>query len=133
MPKRARTRRGYPVELLENMQLVLRRDANPGIAHIDADIAWMLPNPDEHTPLRRVAQGIAHQVIQDASEHDAIGVHRSGRRAHDQPEAPRSRNRMEVALHFVEQRRQRKIPAFGLKRARVDLRQIQQPVEQALQ
>src|SRR5204863_8278171 len=63
------------VELFEYQALLGRRDARPGVAHLDTQLAATPPAADEDPAALRVAHGVRGQIAQDAVEEPRIGAH----------------------------------------------------------
>src|SRR5690606_40651356 len=64
------------VELAEDVLETLARNTQPGIPYLNAQQLTPAPAADQYPPARRIADGIAQQVAQDAAEHAVIGTHR---------------------------------------------------------
>ena len=62
-----------PPELLEDLDLLLLRDPDAGIDHVDAKVRTLAPHPDQHAAAPRVADRVRDEVHERPRKHVPIG------------------------------------------------------------
>ena len=121
------------VELLEDAGPMLLRDADAGVAHLEDDAARAAARADQHPARIGVADGVGHEVAQDALEEHRVGAHDGARGDEAQREALLLGRRGEVVGEAVEERLQRHGPQARLDRARVQPGDVEHLAEQRLE
>ncbi len=121
------------VELLEDAGPVLLRDADAGVAHLQDDAARAAARADQHPAGIGVADGVGHEVAQDALEEHRVGAHDDAGGDEAQREPLLLGRRGEVVGEAVEERLQRHGPRARIDRARVQPRDVEHLAEQRLQ
>ena len=112
--------------------LLRRRNAEPGVVDVDAQLAAAAPAADQHAALRRVFDRVGDEVLQQPPQQPPVGAH--GERAgHEfEIEALLARQRrefdLELAQHFVDAEADELRPH----RAGVEPRNVEQRAEDLL-
>ncbi len=57
-----------PVEFLKNRLMLRRRDAEPGIVHVNAQMSFVPPASNKHTARDRIFDRIRDQILQQAAQ-----------------------------------------------------------------
>ena len=95
-----------PVKFAENRALLRLRDAEPGVVHIDPQLAVARPAADQDAAFGRVLDGVRHQVLQQPAQQPPVGTHRARARHKGQRQALLARERreldFELAHHLVD-------------------------------
>ena len=121
------------IELLEDPRLVGRGDADAGVGDDDLGLAAVPPAADDDAALARIADRVRDEVEQAATEQGRVALGPE-RRRHDAEAQPLLfGGRPELVGETLEQGLQREGAPLGLNRAGVELRDVEQRVEQILE
>ena len=96
-------------ELLENLDLLVGRDADARIDHLDPEAVAVAAHADQDAATVRVADGIRDQVHQRAHQHVAIGADHGTGRYEAQRQALALRQRRELGDEAAQEGPQRHI------------------------
>ena len=120
------------VELLEHGAPLRLRDADAGVADIDAQARAAAPAADQHAARWRIFDRVRNQVLQQAPQQAPVGAHRepsrARRRGRDLSRAPAARIPLRAAHQFVDA----EIGHFRLHRAGIEPRNVEQRGEYLL-
>ena len=128
-----------PDEFVEDDRLLVGCDAGAVVLHLDAQplaagFAPDVPAAKEHAPRPAfglaVAQGVRQQILKDTPQESGIGGDERPGRHHDQFDAAPGGDGGEGGGQGLEQRLQGERPLLGLEGAGIELRDIEQGVEQ---
>ena len=123
-------RRRNLVELAEDAALLIRRNADPAVAHIDAQRVPDAPAADDDPASRRVAHGVGDEVEQDLLEQDGIAADPRAACNHAQVQALVARSLGERRADAVQHPADGKFGDVGAHGAGIELRDVEQRVEQ---
>jgi len=109
-----------------------RRDAHAAVAYLDAYLVTALAAGDQNAAAGRIADGIAHEVGDDALEQHRVGVRPAACRARLQAQFALFGRRPLLGGNAFENGLKRKRPRIGMEHAGVELGDVEQTVEQVV-
>ena len=121
-----------PMEFAEDHLLLRRRNAEPGVVDVDAQVAAPKPAADQHAALRRVFDRVGDEVLQQPPQQAAVGA--DGQRAghESQIEAFLARQRREFDLELAQHLVDAEADELRPHRAGVEPRDVEQRAENLL-
>ena len=120
------------VELLEYGAPLCLRDADAGIADIDAQPRAAAPATDQHAARWRIFDRVRNEVLQQAPQQAPVRAHRERARHEDERQPLLARQRRKFHFQPLQQFVDAEIGDFRLHRAGVEPRNIQQRGEDLL-
>ena len=121
-----------PPEFLEDLALLVRRNAGTGIPDFDAETAAASPATEQHVTVLGVANGVGKEILQHPPQQLRIGMDHmvAIRGAQSQPAVARQHGQLgnKRCHHLV----QRKMLEVRLLRTGIEPRNVEQPTEQIL-
>ena len=123
------------VELPKNLAVVLRRNADATVPHLDSRVTGMPRSTagHQHRALVGVTHRIGHQIEQDALQQDRVTSHPGLGRPNPQAQPLAGRRVLHGMVDFLKHRVDRHGAQIHLNGTRVKFRDVQQTVQQVLQ